>query len=337
MQPTATPKSRFSHIALMRFFAVSVVAIGFGLAMIGLFGEAYLGFTTPIKMLSAVLLVISGLLIWNVILREQALHAQAEELHASQERLRELSHFRQQFLANMSHEFRTPLNAIQGFAQAILHRQDEMSDVQVRDYVAIIDKSARDLAGLTDNVLDLSKLDSQKFELSVSDVDFTRLICDSVGQHSAKAGERDIKLNCNLSEDWIVRADPRGIKRCLDSLVSNAIKFSQDGKDINVSAYRRGRRSFVVEVADTGCGISPEDLNTIWMVYARSSQTKKTDKVGAGLGLAVTRALMDAHNGFIEIDSVKGEGTVVRLCFPNTMIVSPIFAPTMEELQAAAG
>jgi len=282
------------------------------------------GFQALLALCGAVLILAGGM-IWKMVAHAEKLSAQAEELKAGQERLNELSHFRQQFLGNMSHEFRTPLNAIQGFAQAILHRQDQMSADQIADYVRIIEKSARDLGALTDNVLDLSKLDAQKFELHLQDVDFTRLICSAVGQHSARAAERDMLLKCNFAEDWIVRTDPAGIRRCLNSLISNALKFSEDGQDIDVSVYRRGRRSFVVEVADRGCGIAKDDLESIWQVYARSSLTKKTSKIGAGLGLAITRSLMDAHNGFIEIDSEIGRGTTVRLCFPNTMIVSPSY------------
>lgn len=310
-----------SRPAALRAVAALLVFLGAAVA----FWASFTGAFEPMLALCGVLLALAGSVIWNIIAHSEKLSAQAEELQAGQARLNELSHFRQQFLGNMSHEFRTPLNAIQGFAQAILHRQDDMSAEQIADYVRIIEKSARDLGVLTDNVLDLSKLDAQKFELTLQDVDFTRLICSAVGQHSAQAAERDIMLNCDLVEDWIVRTDPRGIRRCISSLISNALKFSEDGQDIDVRAYHRGRRSFVVEVADTGCGIAKKDLDSIWMVYARSSLTKKTSKIGAGLGLAITRSLMDAHNGFIEIDSKVGQGTTVRLCFPNTMIVSPSY------------
>ena len=323
-----------SDPAVLRVLAGILIALGFG----ALIWALLQGPIQAVLALSGALLAIAGSVIWSVTANSEMLRAKAEELHASQERLNELSEFRQQFLGNMSHEFRTPLNAIQGFAQAILHRQDEMSDEQIADYVRIIEKSAHDLGALTDNVLDLSKLDARKFELELSDVDFTRLICNAVGQHSAQAGERNIKLNCDWTEDWIVRADPRGIRRCISSLISNALKFSDDGQDINVKMYRRGRRSFVVEVTDRGCGIAKKDLESIWMVYARSSLTKPTSRVGAGLGLAITRSLMDAHNGFIEIDSKVDRGTTVRLCFPNTMIVNPTYAePHISRPDAIAG
>jgi len=285
---TKSQSNRIAYSGRVTAFSLGLVFLGFGLAVYAFLGASLTARSAQLLLLSSILLQISGILLWSVLKRAKMLNTKANEL-------REVSEFRQQFLANMSHEFRTPLNAIQGFAQAILHRQQEMSPEQIADYVRIIEKAAHDLGTLTDNVLDLSQLDSTDFKIAPVDTDFTRLVCNTVGRHSALAGERDIKLNTAIEDDWIVRADPRGIKRCIDSLISNAVKFSPDGEDIDVSVYRWGRRSFVVEVKDRGCGIAKKDLDNIWMVYARSSLTKKTDKIGAGLGLAISRAIMDAH------------------------------------------
>ncbi len=314
--------NRITYSRRVTVFSLSLVFLGVALAVYAFVGASISAREAQLLLISSILLQIAGVLLWSVLKRAKVLNAKANELNASQARLREVSDFRQQFLANMSHEFRTPLNAIQGFAQAILHRQHEMSPEQIADYIRIIEKSAHDLGTLTDNVLDLSQLDSTNFKIQPVDTDFTRLVCNTVGRHSALAGERDIKLNTVIEDDWTVRADPRGIKRCIDALISNAVKFSSDGEDIDISVYRWGRRSFVVEVKDRGCGIAKQDLDNIWMVYARSSLTKKTDKIGAGLGLAITRAIMDAHSGYIEIESAEDSGTTVRLCFPNTMIVN---------------
>ena len=317
-------------------FAVGLIILGFGLAIYTFVAASINARSAQLLIFSSIVLQIAGVLLWSVLRRAKLLNSKANELNASQDRLREVSEFRQQFLANMSHEFRTPLNAIQGFAQAILHRQDEMSSEQIADYIRIIEKAAHDLGTLTDNVLDLSQLDATDFKITPTDTDFTRLVCNTVGRHSALAAERNIKLNTVIEDDWIVRADPRGIKRCIDSLLSNSVKFSPDGNDIDVSVYRWGRRSFVVEVKDRGCGISEKDLDNIWMVYARSSLTKKTDKIGAGLGLAITRAIMDAHSGYIEIESTEGSGTTVRLCFPNTMIVNHSYEQSEIEMPRRA-
>jgi len=112
------------------------------------------------------------------------------------------------------------------------------------------------------------------------------------------------------------------VKRCITNVLSNALKFSDKGGAIYVDAYLRDRRLLVVEVRDVGCGIPERDLQSIWMVYARSSLTRKSDREGAGLGLAMVKALMDAHNGFVELQSREGVGTSVRMCFPLSMVVA---------------
>ncbi len=311
-----------------RFGAGTAVVAG----VWGVFVSIFSGVPDWHYALFAIMLMIVGILLWVQTTRMDVLQQKADELNASELRLRQVSHFRQHFLSNMSHEFRTPLNAIQGFAQSILHRQHEMSPEQVADYLRIIDKSAQDMASLTDNVLDLSRLDASNFELSLSEVDFTRLVSRAVGRYTALAAERNITMSYEIGEDWLLRCDGRGIRRCLDSLISNALNFSDDGQHIDIRARLAGRRSFVVEVSDQGCGISAEDLKTIWMVYARSSTTKKSGRIGAGLGLAVTRSLVEAHGGYIEIVSKPDRGTTVRLCFPNTMIVASDNPSRMIEL-----
>jgi len=329
----STP-NKFAYSGRVAAFSLGLVLLGSVLAIYTFTFASISARAAQLLLLSSLMLQIAGVLLWSVLKRAKVLNNKATELNASQDRLREVSEFRQQFLANMSHEFRTPLNAIQGFSQAILHRQHEMSAEQIADYVRIIEKAAIDLGTLTDNVLDLSQLDSTNFKITPTDTDFTRLVCNTVGRYSALASERNIKLNTVIEQDWIVRADPRGIKRCIDSLLSNAVKFSPEDHDIDVSVYRWGRRSFAVEVKDRGCGIASPDLDNIWMVYARSCLTKKTDKIGAGLGLAITRAIMDAHNGYIEIESTEGKGTTVRLCFPNTMIVNHSYEEEDERIRA---
>ena len=153
--------------------------MGFGLAIYTFVGASMTVRSAQLLLISSIVLQIAGVLMWSVLKRAKMLNSKANELNASQDRLREVSEFRQQFLANMSHEFRTPLNAIQGFAQAILHRQHEMSAEQIADYVRIIAKAANDLGTLTDNVLDLSQLDSTDFEITPTDTDFTRLVCNT--------------------------------------------------------------------------------------------------------------------------------------------------------------
>lgn len=254
--------------------------------------------------------------------RRKYLMAKTRALEISESKLRDLSFYRQQFLANMSHEFRTPLNAIQGFSEAILIQKDTIKTERVFEYVDIVAKSARDLAKLTEDVLDLSKIDAGKFDIHREEVDFTHLVEDALLQFHSVADQRGITIRHSIEADWTVDCDRLGIKRCITNVLSNALKFSEADETIYVDVYQRDKRALVVEVRDLGCGIPECDLQSIWMVYARSSLTRKSDREGAGLGLAMVKALMDAHNGFVELQSREGVGTSVRLCFPLSMIIA---------------
>jgi len=254
--------------------------------------------------------------------RRKCLVAKTKALEISEGKLRDLSFYRQQFLANMSHEFRTPLNAIQGFSEAILIQKDTMKEERIFEYVDIVARSARDLATLTEDVLDLSKIDAGKFDILREDVSFSQILDDSIVQFQSVAEHRDIAIRTSIEADWTVNCDRLAIKRCITNVLSNALKFSDKGGAIYVDAYLRDRRLLVVEVRDVGCGIPERDLQSIWMVYARSSLTRKSDREGAGLGLAMVKALMDAHSGFVELQSREGVGTSVRMCFPLSMVVA---------------
>ena len=253
--------------------------------------------------------------------RRQNLIAKTRALELSEAKLRDLSFYRQQFLANMSHEFRTPLNAIQGFSEAILYQKDTIKTEKVIEYVDIVARSAKDLAKLTEDVLDMSKIDAGKFDITREEVDFTDLFDETIIQFNSVAAQRDIAIKQSVEADWTVFCDRFAIKRCITNVLSNALKFSDNGGAIYIDAYLRDNSLLVVEVRDVGCGIPERDLQSIWMVYARSSLTRKSDREGAGLGLAMVKALMDAHNGFVELQSREGIGTSVRLCFPLTMVV----------------
>lgn len=283
-----------------------------------------------IWMLAIFFALIAGALIYSLGRRNYRLRRQTEALLLSERRLREMSYFRQQFLANMSHEFRTPLNAIQGFSQAILYYREEIPRDRMIAYVELVEKSSRDLAALTENVLDLSKIDNGKFDLVARDVDLTQLVSDALAQQRILADQRKIRLRHFLAEHWIIRCDANSIKRCLVNLLTNALKFSNEGSDVDLFVYRRDTNQLVIEVRDRGCGIPEHELENVWTAYTRSSLTRNTDCEGAGLGMAIVKSLVDAHNGIVELESKEGEGTTARICLPATVIVSSTRSPVRD-------
>lgn len=272
--------------------------------------------------LTTIFTILGALFIGSTLSRNRGLLAKTRALEASEKKLRDLSFYRQQFLANMSHEFRTPLNAIQGFSDIIIFQRDTITPEKTMEYIEIIQKSAKDLTKLTEDVLDMSKIDAGKFDITVEDVNFTQLIDDAVVQFRAIAEQRELRIETAIAAHWLVSCDRMAVKRCITNLLSNAVKFSNPGGLITVRAYLRNAKVFVLEVRDQGMGIPERDLQSIWLVYSRSSLTRRAGVEGAGLGLALVKALMDEHNGFVELQSREGVGTSVRLCFPTSMIVA---------------
>ena len=134
-----------------------------------------------------------------------------------------------------------------------------MSQDRIFEYVDIVARSSRDLAKLTEDVLDLSKIDAGKFDISREDVSFSKVLDDAIVQFQSVAEVRDIAIRTSIEAEWTVNCDRLAIKRCITNVLSNALKFSEKGGAIYVDAYLRDRRLLVVEVRDVGCGI-PEQI-----------------------------------------------------------------------------
>lgn len=242
-----------------------------------------------------------------------ALRAQKLELTESQHRLTEVGRYRGQFLAGMSHEFRTPLNAIKGFSQLILMLKAEMPREKLLEYMVDIEKSASDLEEITNTILDLSKIDAGTFDLYEKNVDLVSVLKDAKKQF--EVGLHGQRLVLDLPNTLTAYCDPSAIKRSVQNLISNALKFSAEESRITI-AMSASKDGVEIKVADQGCGIPEEELDSVWKVYSRSSYTRGSDKQGSGLGLPIIKALIEAHGGQAELQSKVGEGTVVTLTLP---------------------
>lgn len=244
--------------------------------------------------------------------------------------MRELDRIKSQFLANMSHELRTPLNSIIGFSRVILKGIDgPISDQQNQDLSAIYN-SGQHLLGLINDILDLSKIEAGKMELSVEEMNIgdtiTSVMSTAIGLVKDKAVKLKQEIEPNLPT---IRGDPMRIRQILLNLISNASKFTDEGS-IKVTAAPHksptGVLEVIVSVTDTGPGISTEDQAKLFRAFSQvdSSATRKTG--GTGLGLSISQRLVDMHGGRIGIHSVVGEGTTFYFTIPqyNQPSVEPI-------------
>jgi two-component system, cell cycle sensor histidine kinase DivJ len=220
------------------------------------------------------------------------------------------------FLATMSHELRTPLNAIIGFSEMLTNEEAMNLDAaRRRDYAQLINDSGQHLLSVVNGILDMSKIETGKFEIAPEPIAIGPVItgcCDLLALKARDAGvELIVRIGDRLPE---LTADKRALKQILLNLVSNAIKFTDRGGRVTVTVHLEGR-AVALSVEDTGVGIAEQDLPRLGDPFfqARGSYARRYD--GTGLGISIVKGLVDLHGGNMEIRSRLGEGTriIVRL------------------------
>jgi signal transduction histidine kinase len=241
----------------------------------------------------------------------------SEELQRLYEELETASRHKSDFLATMSHELRTPLNAIIGFSE-VLHEQmfGELNERQLA-YVDEVLEAGKHLLSLINDVLDLAKIEAGSMELERSQVAITEVLRSAVSMHSERASRGGIELSLTTEpEEITISADGRRVRQIAFNLLSNAVKFTPAGGRVDVSA-RLDDGQVEVAVADTGAGIAPEELETIFEEFKQATDGKRAE--GTGLGLPLSRKLVELHGGRLWVESAAGNGS--NFCF--TLPVGP--------------
>jgi signal transduction histidine kinase/CheY-like chemotaxis protein/putative methionine-R-sulfoxide reductase with GAF domain len=246
-----------------------------------------------------------------------------EEQISTYEKLREVDKLKSQFLANMSHELRTPLNSIIGFSRVILKGIDgPTTELQQQDLNAIY-SAGQHLLNLINDILDISKIEAGKMELAFDDnVNLTELIQSVLSTAVGLVKDKPIQLERIIPADLpTVRADPTRLRQVILNLLSNAAKFTEKGTiTIQAEVANHGAQSeIVIKVIDTGIGIAPEHQKNLFQPFTQvdGSATRKTG--GSGLGLSISRLLVDIHGGRIGVESEAGKGS----CFYFTLPLTP--------------
>jgi PAS domain S-box-containing protein len=242
------------------------------------------------------------------------LQRRTRELAVKSQELEVASKHKSDFLANMSHELRTPLNAIIGFSE-VLHEQmfGELNERQLA-YVNDVLEAGRHLLSLINDVLDLAKIEAGKMELELSQVALTELLRNAVSMQAERASRAGVELDLATKPAEItIAADERRVRQIVFNLLSNAVKFTPADGRIDVSA-RVDNGHAEVAVADTGPGIAPEDLETIFEEFEQTADGKQAE--GTGLGLPLSRKLVELHGGRLWAESEPGKGSTFRFTIP---------------------
>jgi len=221
------------------------------------------------------------------------------------------------FLATMSHELRTPLNAIIGFSEMISQEGALMLDAARRtEYARLINESGQHLLSMVNGILDMSKMESGNFEISLEPFAPRQALIDCCNLLALKACENGIDLAIDAPKELpVITGDPRAFKQIVLNLVSNAIKFTERGGRVTVLAHAQGAR-LVLRVTDTGVGIAPDDLKRIGDPFFQAGKTYQRRHEGTGLGLSIVKSLVSLHAGEMTVQSRVGEGTSVTVVLP---------------------
>jgi PAS domain S-box-containing protein len=229
-----------------------------------------------------------------------------------------------EFLARVSHEIRTPLNAIIGFAEVMAEeRFGPMENQRYREYLRDIRSSGEHVVSLVNDLLDISKIEAGKVDLDFTAVPLNEVVRESVALMQPQANRAHVVLRMSLSRDVpSIVADQRTLRQIVLNLLSNSVKFTGPGGQVIVSTSLAETGEALLRVRDTGEGMSDAELARALEPFRQLSTASITDRSGTGLGLPLTKALVEANRASLSIRSARGEGTVVTVTFPPTRVLS---------------
>lgn len=241
------------------------------------------------------------------------------ELETQTQKTLEVSDTLKKFLATFSHELRSPLNSIIGFSELLDTQFDDLSEDSIKDFMKNINASGKHLQQIINDILDLSKIEAGRLDIHIASYPVSYFEESIRRVLSAAIKEKDIKLVCSFTpEIEEVVVDQTRFKQVLINLVANAIKFSSKGGTVGVSSERIGN-DIHFEVRDEGIGIKPEEQAHLFKPFRQAASGREFNQQGIGLGLAITKKLVELHGGSIWVESEWGKGT--RMCFKIPMVV----------------
>jgi two-component system cell cycle sensor histidine kinase PleC len=252
------------------------------------------------------------------------LAALADDLSIARDEAETANRAKSDFLALMSHELRTPLNAIIGFSEIIeTELFGPVGTARYREYAKDVRDSGQHLLGLINDILDLSKIEAGKMEFDEADIDVADAIGACLRLVREQARENGVRLVTEIPEELpALRFDERKLKQILINLLSNAVKFTPTGGEITIKAWSRPDSGYVIQIIDTGIGIALEDIPKALSPFGQTNVKLARECKGTGLGLPLTKSLVEMSAGSMDLQSEVGVGTTVTVRFPKERIVT---------------
>ncbi len=248
--------------------------------------------------------------------KNQALEKSQQQLALARDEALAANRHKSAFLANMSHELRTPLNAVIGFSEVLIDKVFGDLNEKQDEYVSDIHTSGKHLLALINDILDLSKIEAGRLELTPSTFDLPLTIENAVLLMRERARRAGVELKHEVSGDvGEMTADERQVKQILINLLTNAVKFTDEGGTVTLKADRDGD-AIRIQVADTGIGISRADQEVIFEEFRQAGDERVRKQEGTGLGLALTKRLAELHGGRVGVESELGRGSTFTVSLP---------------------
>ncbi len=251
---------------------------------------------------------------WRALCVNKLLQKQTDELVTAKEQAEKASLAKTEFLSSMSHELRTPLNAILGFTQLLATDPESPPTRQQKDSLNHILKASNHLLTLINQVLDLSKVESGKLELNLTQLQIGKLVDDCLPLIKTLADEKAVSLNISEAPATPILADAMRLKQVLLNLLNNGVKYNNKGGSLTLSYDRLGDH-LRVRIRDTGIGISEKHKELMFRSFSRLGQENSTTE-GSGVGLVITKNLLEAMNGRLDFDSQKNQGSTFWFDLP---------------------
>lgn len=236
------------------------------------------------------------------------------QLARQNEKLRELDEAKTQFLAMVSHELRTPVTSIVSFSELIRAETNSLTPDGIC-FLDIIERNADRLLRLVDDLLLLSLLESGSIPPDLTSVSIPELAAEAIQAASASAAKHDVALDLQAGDGPAVAADRQRLLQVLDNLIANAIKFSRPDGLVRVAAAYDGR-TWRIDVADSGIGIPPGEIDQLFGRFVRASNARTAGLPGTGLGLSIVKAIVELHGGHVQVESTLDVGTTFSVYLP---------------------
>ena len=246
----------------------------------------------------------------------------AERMITQVKNLKQTDRLRRELVSNVSHDLRTPLASLQGYLETLLLKEGTLSHEDQRRFLEIATKHSERLGKLISELFELAKLDTNEIRLHLEPFSLGELVQDVAQKFQLVVENKKIKIQTNVQEDLpFVLADIGLIERVFENLFENAFRYTSEGGTLSVS-LQRSQQAIIVQVSDNGCGIPAEDLPYIFDRFYRVEKTRQEKYGGAGLGLAITRRILELHESSITVNSLPAVGATFTFSLPIDQALS---------------